>query len=220
MQYTLVLLMTTCSSLLITSTMSARPSNDDITIIRQRVLKGMVWPTNDSLPSIVQRALSYTRVLNASCYWPDINYYDDNIVLWDPARHMDRIRTMLQALTVNSSTVYNDTKIRTAVHCALNVWLTNDWQNPNWWWNPINTTVQTTGQLLMLGNDATTFEIEKIKEISFRANWWDNPGETGANLVWMIQAGLYRSLATNNVTGWSREEKSQGHRIYLRLIST
>ena len=49
----------------------------------------------------------------------------------------------------------------------------------------------------MLGNNATSLELEKIKEISYRANWWT----TGCNLIWMIQAQLYRSLATRNVTG-------------------
>jgi chondroitin AC lyase len=42
---------------------------------------------------------------------------------------------------------------------------------------------------------------KKIQEISFRANLWIHPDDTGANLVWMIQAQLYRSLATDNITG-------------------
>ena len=54
----------------------------------------------------------------------------------------------------------------------------------------------------MLGDNATSFEIEKIKEISYRAAWWlHRPTDVGANLVWMIQVQLYRSLATNNITG-------------------
>ncbi|CAF1203117.1 unnamed protein product [Rotaria sordida] len=109
---------------------------------------------------------------------------------------------MLQALSVPDSTVQNDTKILLAVHCALNVWLNNDWQNPNWWFNQINIPLEATGQLLMLGDNATNFQIEKIKEISYRAAWWlHRPQDVGANLVWMIQVQLYRSLATVNITG-------------------
>ncbi|CAF3356154.1 unnamed protein product [Rotaria socialis] len=53
----------------------------------------------------------------------------------------------------------------------------------------------------MLGDNTTNFEVQKITEISFRSDWWEhNPG-TGANLVWMLQIELYRSLATNNRTG-------------------
>lgn len=124
------------------------------------------------------------------------------MVDWRTAEHMYRITTMLQALTVNGSTVHNDSQLRTAVHCALNVWLVNDWQAPNWWFNEINIPFNVASQLLMLGDNATSSETEKIKEISFRAAWWyHKPRDVGANVVWMVQVEIYRSLATNNLTG-------------------
>ena len=178
----------------------ARLSENDTAIIRQRVLEVMIWPTKDEIPMTIQNAVSYTDTLNSSCYWPDINYADKGLVTWDTAEHIYRITTMLQALTVKGSTVHDNAKIRAAVHCALNVWLINDWRNPNWWYNQIKIPVEVTSQLLMLDTNATNFEIDKIKEISYRADWWIRGG-TGANLVWMIQAQLYRSLATNNITG-------------------
>jgi chondroitin AC lyase len=176
--------------------------NDDIAIIRQRVLQLTVWPTPENIPTTVQNALSYSRSLNSSCYWPDIDYSDTHIVVWSTATHMYRITTMLQALTVNGSTVQNDPHIMAEVHCALNVWFMHDWLNPNWWFNQINIPLQATSQLLMLSDNATSLEIEKIKEISYRAAWWLNRSQdVGANLVWMIQCQVYRSLATNNITG-------------------
>jgi hypothetical protein len=176
--------------------------NDDISIIHQRVLELMIWPTKENISATVQNALTYTRTLNSSCYWPDVNYYDRGVANWLAAQHVYRITNMIQALTVNGSTVQNDPQIRTAAHCALNVWLVNDWQNPNWWFNDISIPLHTTSQLMMLGDNATSFEIEKIKEISYRAAWWIPSGTTvGANLVWMIQIQLYRSLVTNNITG-------------------
>ncbi len=51
-----------------------------------------------------------------------------------------------------------------AVHCALNVWLINDWQNLNEWFNEINIVLEAASQLLMLGDNATDFEIEKISK--------------------------------------------------------
>jgi chondroitin AC lyase len=200
-RYTIFLLNILCVCFLITRTVSARLPNDDIAIIRQRVLELMIWPTDNNIAVTVRNALVYAQTLNSSCYWPDINYEDKNIVAWKTAEHMDRITTMLQALTVKGSPLHNDTQMRSAVHCALNVWLIHGWLNPNWWFNQINTPLQATSQLLMLGDNATDFEIEKLKEISFRADWWNSGDVTGANLVWMIQSQLYRSLATNNVTG-------------------
>ncbi len=176
--------------------------NDDISVIHQRVLEQMVWPTTDIIPSTIAKALRYTQTLNSSCYWPDINYRDKSRAVWLTAEHMVRITIMLQAFSVNGSTERNNTKLLIAAHCALNVWLVNDWQNPNWWWNRIWIPLRTASHLLMLGDSVTNFELEKIKQISYRANWWHiDQWTTGANLVWMIQVQLYRSLATRNVTG-------------------
>ena len=181
---------------------TARTSNDDIDIVRQRVLELIIWPSAENISETIADALSYNSTLNSSCYWPDINYHDQGMVVWLTSFHMRRVTTMLQAITVNGSRIQNDPSIMKNVHCALNVWLINDWQNPNWWANQIYIPLQATGQLLMLGDNATSFEIEKIKEISYRACWWlPSPYYVGTNLVWMIQVELYRSLATRNTTG-------------------
>ena len=176
--------------------------NDDIDIIHDRVMELMIWPSKENISITVQSAVIYSRTLNSSCYWPDVNYYDMGVADWLAAHHVYRITTLLQALTVNGSSVQDDPEIRAAAHCALNVWLIHDWQNPNWWFNEINVPLHTARHLLMLGDNATSFEIEKIKEISFRAAWWlGRATDTGANLVAMIEVQLYRSLATNNITG-------------------
>ena len=182
--------------LFVTASLCTSRSNDDIAIIRQRVLELTIWPPAANISDTVQNALNYNATLNSSCYWPDIDYYDKAIIVWLTSFHMRRITTMLQALTVNGSSIKNDPTIMVNVHCALNVWLTNDWKNPNWWYNQIYIPLQATGQLLMLGDNATSSEIENITEISYRASWW-LPGDynVGTNLVWMIQSELYRSLA-------------------------
>lgn len=189
-------------SLLARLSFSKSLPNDDISTIRQRVLQVMIWPTGDNISETIENAIMYNKTLNSSCYWPDINYYDKGIHVWLTADHMYRIITMLQALTMNDSTIKNNQEILSSVHCALNVWLVNDWKHPYLWNNRIGIPLLSSTQLLLLGSNATDFEKEKIKEISYRADWW-NGGEqtTGANLVWMIQVELYRSLATNNITG-------------------
>ncbi len=50
---------------------SARSPNDDISIIRQRVLEKMIWPSPGYIPTLVQIALSNARTLNSSCYLVD-----------------------------------------------------------------------------------------------------------------------------------------------------
>ena len=181
---------------------STHSLNDDISIIRQRILEQMIWPPAASVPSLGPSAVLNAQTLNSSCYWLDVNYEDKNRANWLTEIHLSRVTTMLQAYTVNGSTELNNTKLLIAAHCALNVWLREDWQNPNWWYNQISVPMTVTSHLLMLGDNVTSFELQKIKEISYRANWWSGvPLMTGTNLVWMIQAQLYRSVATGNITG-------------------
>ena len=176
-------------------------SDDDLDVIRRRVLELVIWPSAATIPTVVQLATRYNEQLNRSCYWEDINYQDKTLAIWATEEHLTRVNVMIQALTVPGSSLQNDTQLHRGAHCALDVWLTRDWLNPNWWYNQIGVPLLATGQLLMLASDATAFETEKITEISLRADWWEhNPG-TGANLVWMIQIELYRSLATANRTG-------------------
>jgi chondroitin AC lyase len=177
--------------------------NDDLDIMRQRVLEIAVWPTSDMIPIIAQNASVYSNTLNNSCYWPDINYTNPTVIgPWDLERHILRVTTMVQAVTVNGSSVKNDPKILANAHCALNVWLVNDWKNPNWWFNEIGIPLLVTSQLLMLGDNVTSFEVQKITEMSYRAAWWvPSPVRTGANVVWEVQIEIYRSLATRNRTG-------------------
>jgi chondroitin AC lyase len=189
-------------SLLSTLSIAVLTPNDDIAIIRQRVLETTIWPTPDKIQDTVWTAMGYSRRLNSSCYWIDVNYHDQNMALWNTIGHMVRVTTMLQAVTVNGSSLKNDPNMTALAHCALNVWLINDWQNPNWWYNQIEVPLLSTSQLLMLGDNASSFEVEKIKEISYRAAWWlHRPTDVGANLIWMIQSQIYRSLATSNTTG-------------------
>jgi chondroitin AC lyase len=181
---------------------AAPTPNDDIAIIRQRVLETSIWPSPENIQTTVWTAMGYSRRLNSSCYWIDMDYYDQSMALWKTIGHMVRVTTMLQAVTVNGSSLKNDPNMTALARCALNVWLVNDWQNPNWWYNQIEVPLLATSQLLMLGDNVTSFEVEKIKEISYRAAWWlHRPTDVGANLIWMIQSQLYRSLATDNTTG-------------------
>ena len=176
--------------------------HDDVSIIRKRVLDLILLPSEENIPAIVQQALNFSETLNSSCYWPDVIYNDTRLAYWRTLNHLGKISTMLQALTTKDSSVYNNPQLRTAVHCALGTWLVNDWQSPNWYHNEIAVPIELTGHLLMLGDDVTSAEREKIIQISFRAAWWLNrTTDVGTNLVWKIQAQLYRSLATNNITG-------------------
>jgi hypothetical protein len=98
---------------------SAYRSNDDMSIVRQRVLDYMLLPTGQNLTVLAEKALNFTERLNSSCYWPDVDYYDKRFAHWRTVSHLYRITTMLQALTVNGSSVQNDPRIRTAGYSLI-----------------------------------------------------------------------------------------------------
>jgi len=109
---------------------SSTINDDDMSIIHDRVLNYMLLPTHANLTVLADTALNFTERLNSSCYWPDVDYYDKRFAHWRTISHLNRITTMLQAITLNGSSVQNDPRIRTAAHCAINIWLVHDWQAP------------------------------------------------------------------------------------------
>jgi len=181
---------------------SSTPINDEIDDIKQRVLELTVWPKPENVSDLVQRVLNFSVTLNSSCYWPDINYTNGTGPSFGVEIHMFRISNMLRAFTVNGSSLKGDPKILAQVHCTLGIWFEYDFRAPNWWFNEIGIPLEAGMQLMMLGNNATPTELAGLQNITLRAHWWlPNPYYVGANLLWMLQIQIYRSLATRNTTG-------------------
>jgi chondroitin AC lyase len=192
------LLLLVALMLLATATIAAT-IHDDFSIVRENVRKIMLWPTADQLPGVISEAMANLTALDMNtCKWPDLNYSTRGPENWDPVLHMFRISTMTAALTAPGG-LSNDTRLSTAIHCALRVWIEEDWQNPNWWWNYIQDPLIATSIMLMLGVERMTkYEIDSFVNISYRANWWIKDWGGGANLVWELQVQVFRGLATSN----------------------
>ena len=198
-----------------------RNINDDFSIVREKVREIMLWPSNEQLADVKQQALANLTAIDMNtCKWPDLNYSTRGPENWDPILHMFRISTMTAALTVPGG-LANNTKLLVAIHCALKVWIEEDWQNPNWWWNTIQDPLVATGILLMLGTDQMSkYEVDAIVNMSYRANWWIKDWEGGANLVWELQIQLYRGLATNNYTAVSQAFELMWNTVQIQNLST
>ena len=181
----------------------------------------MLWPNKDQLPSILSQALGNLSVLNqTTCTWPDLDYSTRGRENWDPVLHMFRVSTMTAALTVPGG-LKEHRQLASAVHCALGVWIREDWQNPNWWWNYIQDPLIATGVMLMLGVDRMTeHEIDAIVNMSYRANWWIRDWKGGANLVWELQVQLYRALATSNYSAVDQAFQLMWETVQVQNLST
>ena len=68
-------------------------------------------------------ASSFLAKLNGSCFWPDINYHDQTRANWAAITHVDRLLTMVQALTTPGSPSFESAALTTGTHCALGAWI-------------------------------------------------------------------------------------------------
>ena len=175
--------------------------SDDLSLLHSRLFASLS-PTPTTLPSILSLTAQYSSHLNSSCYFTDVDYFDQSRDVWATADHMARLLTMSQALTYPSSPLYNDTTLSNHIHCALQVWISRGWTNPNWWWGVIGIPLDVTSIMLLLTTDRlSAAEVEGMSRISFQANWWTDDWGGGANLVWELTIQLYRSVTTRNTTG-------------------
>jgi hypothetical protein len=108
----------------------------DAVLERSRQLFG--WPAASEIPATVAAAKGWAASLNATGYWSDINYNDPHDRAdWLAYNHVGRVVTMVQALTVPGSPVFDDPALSAKTHLALDAWIfypgglrTND----NWWY--------------------------------------------------------------------------------------
>jgi chondroitin AC lyase len=173
---------------------------DDMAVVRDRARHAFGWTTAD-ISTTVTAAKGFAKALNATCYWPDIDYFSTDRANWLTEAHLDRVQTMVQALTKPGSPAFEDAGISTAAHCALGVWLDRHFTNSNWWYQCIGTEILLQSTFLMLGTNRTSpSEQALLTKYSFDSSWWVNPYGGGANLVWMIQVEIMRGAATGNAT--------------------
>ncbi|CAF1531979.1 unnamed protein product [Adineta ricciae] len=197
-----VLLILFCMSSVLTFATTA-PVSDDLSVVRENVRKIMLWPSPEQLSDVLAQAKANLSTLDFdTCQWPDLNYTTHGPENWDPVLHMFRIATMTAAYTVPGG-LSSDMKLLLGIHCALKVWIEQDWQNPNWWWNYIQDPLIATGIMMMLGVERmTTYEIEAIVKMSHRANWWIKDWEATSNYSAVSQAFelMWNTVQIQNLT--------------------
>src|ERR1700722_16194364 len=105
---------------------------DDMSVVRARTLNA-IWPDTASLPAAVAAAKGFASTLNSTCYWPDINYFDEQRANWPALNHIARVEKLVEALTQPNSPIFDDKVMTAKMSCALDVWLTRNFTNSNWW---------------------------------------------------------------------------------------
>ena len=134
--------------------------------------------------------------LNELGGWPTIDYTSKQRGSWGPVLHLSYIQTLSKAWQKPGSSFYHDPKLIKTIHKALNYWLDNDFQCPNWWYPEIGVPMQLAPILILMENELSAEQMAKGIKILDRAKI----GMTGQNKVWLSGNVLLKSLLLRDET--------------------
>jgi chondroitin AC lyase len=154
---------------------------------RQYLLSTMKLPEN-----IEQLGTS----LNENGRWRDINYKDTERSNWKPSIHLKRTRDLALAFGSPESPFYQQKKILERAMVALNDWIENRYQCPNWWYNEIGVPQEMRDIIILLGSYLPAKQLEAAVEVL--GQYRVKANSTGANLIWSADLGVHYGLLTNN----------------------
>jgi chondroitin AC lyase len=126
--------------------------------------------------------------------WPDIDYPSKTRGYWSPRYHLVRMNVLAQVYQTPGTEYYQNKELSGKIHTALNYWLDNDFQSPNWWHPVIGTPMRLLPTLLLMEPELSNEQIAKALPILNRCEI----GKTGQNKVWQSGNVLFTSLLTKN----------------------
>jgi chondroitin AC lyase len=161
----------------------------DLVQLHENVLTELLAgnPVSDTLQALVDR-------MDGRGAWANIPYQSKQRGSWEPALHLSYVQTMAKAWRKPGSDFYNNPKLLAKIHLALNYWLDNDFQCPNWWYPEIGVPMQLAPILILMEEKLSPEQLAKGIKILDRSKI----GMTGQNKVWQSGNVLMKSLLQRN----------------------
>ncbi len=128
-------------------------------------------------------------------FWEDIDYSDNNISIWKCIIHLNRLHAVISAEGEDRLT--RDEIYRRKILGTLDFWLTNDFANPNWWYNQIGVPHILADICLMADAYIDGERRQAAERILARGSLRGNrgiSGWTGANLLWGIRGTVLDAM--------------------------
>lgn len=141
------------------------------------------------------RVQKLSNNLSETGQWPDVDYTSQQRGDWPTAAHLSYLQVLTKAYQKPGSAFYQDSKLQSKIHLALNYWLDTDLQNPNWWYPQIGVPMSLAPSLLLMEEELTADQKAKGIKILDRAKI----GMTGQNKVWQSANVLLKSLLLRDV---------------------
>lgn len=194
----------------------------DMSTVKSRLLSGLL-PSQATEPAAIKAAQTLAAELLPNGTWPDIDYHEFRRAGWPMVGHLTRVSTMAAAWRGGSNVSSNPEmpSLLASTKLALDLWLKNDWKNPNWYDNEIGVPRQMGNIGLLLQPALSLAESSKMEEIMSRADWKGsgtvaNPKWTGANLLDMLRIQIHRGLFVSSTSlvqqGFARSFAAVAHK--------
>jgi chondroitin AC lyase len=178
----------------------------DMATVKSRMLSDLL-PSQASEATAIKAAHTLAAKLQPNGTWPDIDYHEFRRAGWPMVEHLTRVSQLAAAWRggTNASSDSELLSLLASTRLALDLWLKNDWKNPNWYDNEIGVPRQMGDIGLLLQPALSSEESSKMEEIMSRADWKGsgtdaNPKWTGANLLDMLRIQIHRGLFVNSTS--------------------
>jgi chondroitin AC lyase len=140
-------------------------------------------PDDDNVKKIAEN-------LDAQGAWQDVDYASKQRGDWHPATHLSRLQSMAKAWQKEGSTYYRDPELLKKINSALNYWLNNDFQCPNWWYPEIGVPMSLAPMLILMEQELSKEQMSLGIKILDRSKI----RMTGQNKVWLSGNVLLKSM--------------------------
>lgn len=137
----------------------------------------------------------YLQDLREDGTWPDVDYPSKTRGYWSPRFHLSRMLELAKVYQKPGTEFYQNKEVSAKIHSALNHWLNNDFQSPNWWHPVIGTPMLLNPTLILMEPELSEEQIQKAMPILNRCEI----GRTGQNKVWQSGNVLFTSMLTRDV---------------------
>lgn len=169
---------------------------NDIETLRKRftddLLNGRI--NNEQVKTLIES-------INPDGTWPGIDYVDTSRTGFQHSEHLSNMVAMTRAFKKEDSPLKGDQDLKKAYDLALNFWLKNDFTCENWWNNQIGTPDEMVSMLLMMDNDLSQEQVQKMIAITERANLNASGARPSGDRIKI--AGIYAKCAL-----FKRDEKT------------
>lgn len=133
--------------------------------------------------------------LNESGAWPYIDYSSKERGAWQPREHLTNVLSIAKAYQTKDTKFYQKEDVSGKIHRALNYWLENDFQCPNWWYPEIGVPMVLAPAMILMEAELSEKQMQRGIKILDRSEI----GMTGQNKVWQSGNVLLKSLLLRDV---------------------